>query len=157
FAFQIYCDFSAYSDIAIGSARLLGLESVINFAHPYFSESPVEFWRRWHISLMNWFRDYVFFPLGGMRRSRLRRASNVLLIFLLSGLWHGGALKFNSLGGIKGGALLAGRIPKRKKENARKVNKSTLVISAQGFKDTAHLSLYLSDVGLFPRAESADR
>src|SRR5438270_1335981 len=100
FAFQIYCDFSAYSDIAIGSARLLGLESVINFAHPYFSESPVEFWRRWHISLMNWFRDYVFFPLGGMRRSRLRRAFNVLLIFLLSGLWHGAAWNFIFWGGI---------------------------------------------------------
>ncbi|HKC66195.1 MAG TPA: MBOAT family O-acyltransferase [Pyrinomonadaceae bacterium] len=120
FAFQIYCDFSAYSDIAIGCARLLGLESVINFAHPYFSESPVEFWRRWHISLMSWFRDYVFFPLGGIRRSRLRRAFNVLLTFLLSGLWHGASWNFIIWGGINGVAVLPAAFRRRRERGLQK-------------------------------------
>jgi D-alanyl-lipoteichoic acid acyltransferase DltB (MBOAT superfamily) len=106
FALQIYCDFSAYSDIAIGGARVLGLESVVNFAHPYFSASPGEFWRRWHISLMSWFRDYVFFPLGGLRSSLPRRGFNVMLTFLLSGIWHGASWNFVLWGAINGVGVL---------------------------------------------------
>jgi D-alanyl-lipoteichoic acid acyltransferase DltB (MBOAT superfamily) len=86
FAVQIYCDFSGYSDIAIGSSRILGIELMTNFDHPYSATSVGEFWRRWHISLSTWFRDYVYFPLGGNRHHRLR---NVAVVFLLSGLWHG--------------------------------------------------------------------
>ncbi|HVO44946.1 MAG TPA: MBOAT family O-acyltransferase [Steroidobacteraceae bacterium] len=89
FAFQIYSDFSGYSHIALGTARLMGFELMQNFATPYFSQSPPEFWRRWHISLSTWFRDYVYIPLGGNRGSRGRQALNLLATFGLSGLWHG--------------------------------------------------------------------
>ena len=89
FGFQIYGDFSGYSDMAIGTGRLFGFSLSQNFAYPYFARSPVEFWRRWHISLTNWFRDYVYIPLGGNRRGRSRTAVNTLVVFGLSGLWHG--------------------------------------------------------------------
>ncbi|MEZ4808462.1 MAG: MBOAT family O-acyltransferase [Flavobacteriales bacterium] len=89
FAFQIYCDFSGYSDIAIGVARLFGFELMRNFAFPYFSRDIAEFWRRWHISLNTWFRDYVYIPLGGSKGGSLLRVRNILIVFLLSGLWHG--------------------------------------------------------------------
>lgn len=89
FTFQIYCDFSGYTDIARGSARVLGLHLVTNFDRPYLSTSIVEFWQRWHISLSTWFRDYVYFPLGGNRVSSLQWARNIIATFLISGLWHG--------------------------------------------------------------------
>lgn len=89
FTFQIYCDFSGYSDIAIGTAKLFGIDLMTNFKSPYFSSSLHEFWSRWHISLSTWFRDYVYIPLGGNRVSRLRNATNVIITFLVSGLWHG--------------------------------------------------------------------
>ncbi len=105
FAFQIYCDFSAYSDLAIGTARLFGIRLSRNFAYPYFSQSPSEFWRRWHISLSTWFRDYVYVPLGGNRTLPTRRSANILITFLLSGLWHGAAWRFVLWGGIHGAAV----------------------------------------------------
>ena len=89
FAFQIYGDFSGYSDIAIGSARLFGIELRRNFHFPYFSRDIAEFWRRWHISLNTWFRDYLYIPLGGSRCGKFKRIRNTLIIFTLSGLWHG--------------------------------------------------------------------
>jgi alginate O-acetyltransferase complex protein AlgI len=89
FAMQIYCDFSGYSDIAIGTARLFGFELTQNFAYPYFSRNFGEFWSRWHISLSSWFRDYLYIPLGGNRATRLRRAINIIVTFSVSGLWHG--------------------------------------------------------------------
>lgn len=89
FAFQIYCDFSGYSDIAIGVSRLFGFNLRKNFAFPYFSRDISEFWRRWHISLSTWFRDYVYIPLGGSRVGHLLKVRNVFAIFLLSGIWHG--------------------------------------------------------------------
>ncbi len=89
FSFQIYCDFSGYSDIAIGISKLLGIELMSNFKFPYFSRNIAEFWRRWHISLSSWFRDYLYFPLGGSRGSRMKSIRNVTSIFLISGLWHG--------------------------------------------------------------------
>lgn len=89
FTFQIYCDFSGYSDIAIGTARLFGINLMQNFRMPYFSRNIAEFWRRWHISLMTWFRDYVYIPLGGSRRGRWITLRNTLTVFALSGLWHG--------------------------------------------------------------------
>ena len=89
FAFQIYGDFSGYSDIAIGTARLFGINLLRNFAYPYFSRDVAEFWRRWHISLSSWFRDYVYIPLGGSKGNTLFKVRNVLIIFLLSGFWHG--------------------------------------------------------------------
>ena len=89
FAFQIYCDFSGYTDIAIGSANVMGFKLVQNFNRPYFSRSVSEFWRRWHISLSTWFRDYVYVPLGGNRVPALRHYYNLFITFLISGLWHG--------------------------------------------------------------------
>jgi len=89
FAFQIYCDFSGYSDIAIGTARLFGFNLTRNFNYPYFSRDIAEFWRRWHISLTTWFRDYIYIPLGGGRVAKPKIARNIFIIFLLSGFWHG--------------------------------------------------------------------
>jgi D-alanyl-lipoteichoic acid acyltransferase DltB (MBOAT superfamily) len=114
FAFQIYCDFSAYSDIAIGAGKLLGIESAPNFAYPYFAQSPAEFWRRWHISLTTWFRDYVYFPLGGVRGSAPRRVLNVMMTFILSGLWHGASWNFLIWGGINGVAVLPALFRRRR-------------------------------------------
>jgi len=110
FAFQIYCDFSAYSDIAVGTAKLFGIRLTRNFAYPYFSQSISEFWRRWHISLSSWLRDYVFFPLGGSRAAPPRVARNLLLTALVSGLWHGAAWHFVLWGALHGTYLVAGRM-----------------------------------------------
>jgi len=109
FAFQIYCDFSGYSDIAAGTARLFGIQLVRNFAYPYFAQSLSEFWRRWHISLSTWFRDYVFIPLGGSRDTVERTSRNLLLTFLLSGLWHGAAWHFVAWGALHGLYVVASR------------------------------------------------
>src|SRR5438270_2377903 len=102
FAFQIYCDFSGYTDIAIGSAKLFNLHLMRNFAYPYFSQSIPEFWRRWHISLSTWFREYVYISLGGNRTSKLRQAFNIAVVFLLSGLWHGANWTFVIWGALHG-------------------------------------------------------
>lgn len=89
FTFQIYCDFSGYSDIALGTARLFGIELLRNFAFPYFSRDIAEFWRRWHISLSSWFRDYLYIPLGGSKGGTWMKVRNTFIIFLVSGFWHG--------------------------------------------------------------------
>ena len=102
FSIQIYCDFSGYSDIARGSAKLLGIDLMENFRSPYFSSGIREFWSRWHISLSTWFRDYVYIPLGGNRVSKFRRAVNTLATFLVSGLWHGANITYVVWGGIHG-------------------------------------------------------
>ena len=109
FAFQIYCDFSAYSDIAIGTARLFGIELMQNFAYPYFSRSIHEFWQRWHISLSTWFRDYVYIPIGGNRDGTRLRNRNVMLTFIISGFWHGAAWRFLGWGAFHGAALMTER------------------------------------------------
>jgi alginate O-acetyltransferase complex protein AlgI len=89
YSFQIYCDFSGYSDIALGAAKVMNIRLMENFGQPYLSHSISNFWSRWHISLSSWFRDYVYIPLGGSRKGEMRRKLNVLIVFLLSGLWHG--------------------------------------------------------------------
>ena len=94
YAFQLYCDFMGYSCIALGSARALGFELPDNFRQPYFASSVKEFWGRWHISLSVWLRDYVYFPLGGSRKGRVRTLINIALVFLVSGIWHGRGLTF---------------------------------------------------------------
>lgn len=98
FTFQIYCDFSGYSDIAIGTARLFGINLMRNFNFPYFSSDIAEFWRRWHISLTTWFRDYIYIPLGGSRVSKLNVIRNTFIIFLVSGFWHGANWTFIAWG-----------------------------------------------------------
>ncbi|MEM6718244.1 MAG: MBOAT family O-acyltransferase [Bacteroidota bacterium] len=102
FAFQIYCDFSGYSDIAIGISRTMGFDLMKNFERPYFSKSITEFWRRWHISLSTWFRDYVYIPLGGSRNGKYRTYFNLFMVFFISGIWHGAAMTFVIWGAIHG-------------------------------------------------------
>ena len=100
FAFQIYCDFSGYSDIAIGTSRLFNINLKQNFATPYFSRNIGEFWRRWHISLSTWFRDYLYIPLGGSQGGTWNKIRNVFLIFIVSGFWHGASWNFIVWGGL---------------------------------------------------------
>jgi alginate O-acetyltransferase complex protein AlgI len=100
FAFQIYGDFSGYSDMALGMSKLFGLDLLRNFNYPYFSRDIAEFWRRWHISLSSWFRDYVYIPLGGSKGSTWKKVRNVFVIFLLSGFWHGASWTFIAWGFI---------------------------------------------------------
>ncbi|RYG24637.1 MAG: MBOAT family protein, partial [Chitinophagaceae bacterium] len=100
FAIQIYGDFSGYSDIAIGTARMMGFDVLQNFKYPYFSRDIAEFWRRWHVSLSSWFRDYLYIPLGGSRGSTYIRLRNVLIVFLVSALWHGANWTFIIWGGL---------------------------------------------------------
>jgi alginate O-acetyltransferase complex protein AlgI len=109
FAIQIYADFSAYTDIARGVSRWLGFELPENFDHPYFARSPSDFWRRWHISLSTWFRDYVYVPLGGSRGGEWRWIRNILLTFLLSGFWHGASWNYVLWGAYHGLLLIATR------------------------------------------------
>ena len=106
YTFQIYCDFSGYSDIALGSARVMGFDLMENFRTPYFSTSISEFWRRWHISLSTWFRDYLYIPLGGNRVSEWRRYFNQFFVFMISGLWHGAAWTFVIWGSLHGFYLI---------------------------------------------------
>jgi alginate O-acetyltransferase complex protein AlgI len=102
FAFQIYCDFSGYSDIALGSARVMGFTLMKNFDDPYSSQSVGEFWKRWHVSLSTWFKDYVYIPLGGNRGSTTRLYANLLVTFLVSGLWHGANWTYIAWGALNG-------------------------------------------------------
>lgn len=107
FAFQLYLDFSAYSDIAIGTARLFGFKLTTNFRRPYLSASFSEFWKRWHITLSSWFQDYIYIPLGGNRRGPSRKTVNLLVVFFLSGLWHGASWNFVIWGVLNGLFLIA--------------------------------------------------
>ena len=108
FAFQIFCDFSGYSDIAIGVARIMGFDLMQNFDRPYFSKSISEFWKRWHISLSTWFRDYLYIPLGGNRVNKNRWYFNLFFVFLVSGLWHGANWTFVIWGALHGFYLICG-------------------------------------------------
>ena len=115
FAVQIYCDFSGYTDIAIGCARIMGIRLMQNFDHPYHATSIKEFWARWHISLSSWFRDYLYIPLGGNRRGRARQLVNLFIVFLVSGLWHGAAWTFVIWGAIHGVYQIVGNLTKKPK------------------------------------------
>lgn len=128
FAFQIYCDFSGYSDIAIGSARVMGFGLMKNFERPYLSKSVTEFWRRWHISLSSWFRDYLYIPLGGSRKGYFRTLLNLFIIFVVSGLWHGASWTFVIWGALNGIAIVFEKIlgiGKRPKTDLNASNKNT--------------------------------
>jgi D-alanyl-lipoteichoic acid acyltransferase DltB (MBOAT superfamily) len=100
FSFQIYGDFSGYSDIALGTAKLFGFELLSNFKFPYFSRDIAEFWRRWHISLSSWFKDYLYIPLGGSKEGKWKAIQNTFIIFLVSGFWHGASWNFITWGFI---------------------------------------------------------
>lgn len=110
FAFQIYCDFSGYSDIAIGAARVLGYDLMRNFNRPYFSKTINEFWSRWHISLSTWFRDYLYIPLGGNRKGLTKMLLNMMIVFLVSGMWHGANWTFLLWGALHGLYAVASKL-----------------------------------------------
>ena len=110
FAFQIYCDFSSYSDIARGAAEVMGFTLMKNFETPYFAKSVSEFWRRWHISLSTWFRDYLYIPLGGNRKGTVRKYTNLMIVFLVSGLWHGASWNFVIWGALNGMYQVVGSV-----------------------------------------------
>lgn len=117
FAIQIYCDFGGYSTIAMGAAEILGIHLMENFDAPYLSMTVAEFWRRWHISLSSWFRDYLYIPLGGNRKGKLRKYFNIMVVFLASGLWHGADWSYVVWGGLNGLYQIIGNalMPIRKK------------------------------------------
>jgi len=119
FSIQIYCDFAAYSTIAIGAAKVMGFELMENFNTPYFANSIQDFWRRWHISLSSWFRDYLYIPLGGNRKGTVRKYINLMITFLVSGLWHGASWNYVVWGGLNGLYQVIGGVtkPLRKKIN----------------------------------------
>lgn len=119
FALQIYCDFSGYTDIAIGCARLMGIKLSENFDKPYSSLSIKEFWRRWHISLSSWFSDYLYKPLGGNRKGLILQCVNIFIVFLLSGLWHGASLNFAVWGMINGVLLIINTLYARLKKRSK--------------------------------------
>lgn len=154
FAFQIYGDFSGYSDIAIGSARLFGISLLRNFAFPYFSRDIAEFWRRWHISLTTWFRDYVYIPLGGSRGGKWASIKNTFIIFLISGFWHGANWTFIAWGLLNAIYFMPLMLLNRNRKNTGTVAEGRLF---PGFKDFASilLTFFLTVLAwVFFRAES---
>ena len=154
FAFQIYCDFSAYSDIAIGAAQVMGFDLMKNFRQPYFSKSIPEFWQRWHISLSTWFKDYLYIPLGGNRVSKSRWYFNIMTVFLLSGLWHGASWTFIVWGALHGFYWLGYTWTtrwRRKTQKFLKLEKSTLLLKLLQVFITFHLVTF---AWIFFRANS---
>ncbi|MGG5485940.1 MBOAT family O-acyltransferase [Gaetbulibacter sp. PBL-D1] len=142
FAFQIYCDFSGYSDIAIGVGRTMGFDLMKNFRSPYLSKSITEFWRRWHISLSTWFRDYVYIPLGGSRDGKFKTYRNLFLVFLVSGLWHGAAMTFIIWGAIHGVIIVVEKaLSKQRKTIAQKLGFQTNTVSRKLFYITITFSI----------------
>ena len=110
FAIQIYCDFGGYSNIAIGSAQILGIELMDNFIAPYLATSVSDFWRRWHVSLTSWFRDYLYIPLGGSKKGKLRKYFNTIIVFFASGMWHGAGWNYVFWGVLNGFMIIVGNI-----------------------------------------------
>ena len=121
FSFQMYCDFSGYSDIAIGAARVMGFKLMTNFNRPIFAKSTGEFWKRWHISLSTWFKDYLYFPLGGNRVAIPRLYINLFIVFVISGLWHGANWTFIIWGAINGFYLIFGLITKKYRDKFNRI------------------------------------
>lgn len=128
FGFQIYCDFSGYSDMAVGMAKLFGIRLQQNFRSPYFSRSIIDFWRRWHVSLMEWLKDYVYIPLGGGRVSSIKVYRNILIVFLVSGLWHGANWTFVIWGFAHGIVFIMYKIIRKRRLQTESVAKTVLSI-----------------------------
>jgi D-alanyl-lipoteichoic acid acyltransferase DltB (MBOAT superfamily) len=142
FAVQIYCDFSGYTDIAIGSAKVLGYDLSTNFNRPYFSRDIAEFWRRWHISLGTWFKEYLYIPLGGNRVKLYRKYFNLMIVFIISGLWHGAHATFVVWGFIHGVFLVAGDITRNiRTKIAIHLNVDTYAFSHGLFQTSATFAL----------------
>lgn len=157
FGVQIYCDFSGYSDIAIGAATILGFHIPANFNKPYFATSPVDFWRRWHISLSTWLRDYLYIPLGGNRKSNSRTYVNLLTVMIIGGLWHGASWNFLIWGALHGGYLAIHKIIVKKfplfEDSKLLKSKKTKIISiltTQYFIFLAWLAFRVEDINALP-------
>ncbi len=133
FTIQIYCDFSGYSDIAVGCAKLFGIELMENFKSPYFASSIKEFWKRWHISLSTWFLDYLYIPLGGNRVSKWRNRCNLLITFLVSGLWHGANWTYVIWGGVHGAGQIIEKMFIGKKKSVNNFDKTLKIICVFAF------------------------
>lgn len=125
FVLQIYCDFSGYCNMARGLAAMLGIRLMVNFRYPLFSRNPADFWHRWHISLMTWFRDYVYIPAGGSRSGLIITCRNILIVFLLSGIWHGASVNYLVWGGIWGLIMIATRITGQRRYSPKSVAANT--------------------------------
>lgn len=151
FSFQIYCDFSGYTDIAIGSAKLLGIDLMQNFKRPYLATTVAGFWKRWHISLTSWFKDYVYIPLGGNRK---RHLTNILIVFLVSGIWHGASLTFVIWGLLNGLYQVAGIITKPFTDKVKVVLKITGNSLTYGFFKRLINFALISFAWIFFRANS---
>ena len=154
FALQIYCDFGSYSLIAIGAAKIMGFELMENFNTPYFACSIRDFWSRWHISLSTWFRDYLYIPLGGNRRGRVRKSVNIMIVFLASGLWHGAYWSYVVWGGIHGAYQVIGDYLASFREKCiRKLRVNTACFSWK-FLQTAVTFVLVVFAWIFFRADS---
>jgi alginate O-acetyltransferase complex protein AlgI len=155
FSIQIYCDFSGYSDIAKGTAKLFGIELLDNFRFPYFSKNISEFWRRWHISLSSWFRDYVYIPLGGSKVSNIIALRNVFVVFVLSGFWHGSKWTYIFWGFYHAILFFPMFLRKTQKDDIEIVKNTFFIFPS--FKDLGKMMLTYSLVNIgwvFFRAES---
>lgn len=154
FTVQIYCDFASYSMIAMGAARVLGIELVANFEAPFFSKSVSELWRRWHISLSSWFRDYVYIPLGGNRCSKVRKYFNTMVTFLVSGLWHGASWHYVFWGALQGIFIIIGDIlAPLKKQFHMRFQIRTNTFGYQFFQGLCTFTLFMLSF-IFFRAET---
>ncbi|WP_042277785.1 MBOAT family O-acyltransferase [Nonlabens tegetincola] len=154
FAFQIYGDFAGYSNIAIGTARLFGFNLMRNFNYPYFSRDIAEFWRRWHISLSTWFRDYLYIPLGGSRSSMITTVRNVFIVFLVSGFWHGANWTFLVWGGIHAILFLPVLLLGFNRKNLDQVSISKLIPSFKELFQMTFTFIVVSIAWVFFRADN---
>ncbi len=154
FAIQIYGDFSGYSDIALGTARLLGIELLQNFRFPYFSRDIAEFWRRWHISLSSWFKDYLYIPLGGSRGGMAKTIRNTFIIFLVSGFWHGANWTFVMWGGLNALFIMPSVIFKTNRKNLDTVAQGKLLPSFKELVQVLLTFMLASFAWIFFRAET---
>ncbi len=154
FAFQIYGDFSGYSDIAIGTANLFGFKLMRNFAFPYFSRDIAEFWRRWHISLSTWFRDYLYIPLGGSKGSVLKKVRNLFIIFVVSGFWHGANWTFIVWGGLNAVYFLPLMLLKKNRKNTNSVAEGRFIPNLKDLFQMGITFFLTSIAWIFFRAKS---
>lgn len=154
FTFQIYCDFSGYSDIAIGCARLFGFDLMRNFAFPYFSRDIAEFWRRWHISLSTWFRDYLYIPLGGSRGGKWMKVRNTMIIFVVSGFWHGANWTFIIWGALNAIFFLPLLLSERNRANVGEIAAGRTLPSFREFRGILVTFILTNFAWIFFRAKS---
>jgi alginate O-acetyltransferase complex protein AlgI len=154
FAFQIYGDFSGYSDIALGVARIFGIELLQNFSSPYFSRDIAEFWRRWHISLSSWFKDYLYIPLGGSRGSNWLRIKNTFIIFLISGFWHGANWTYIVWGALHALFIMPSIIFKTNRQNLEIVSKGQMIPTLREIVEMVTTFILVVFAWIFFRAKS---